>query len=202
MTTERDTGQAAAEERAAARVTDVAVIGGSAAARRRAVAARPEFLGRPEISRLLSRIRGVETKDLSGEPHVTLSMQVPWVEDRGHLNLINPQSAYPDDPNVGFISPQGNNVEGTLELWLRGLEPGANYVAQFRASSYPLISGQPGQWKISSSEGPHVTVQATGINQTIPVLLLDADGPLALVKLTSTGLGGWVFYDAQVHKLE
>lgn len=201
MAAERNEGTEQARGGGAERAT-AAVVGGSAQARRLAQASRPAALERREVGRILSRLGGdLGQKNIVGDVHVTLSMQTPWVADRGYLNLINPQSVFADDPNAGFISPEGGNVEGAVELWLRGLETGASYFVQFRVGSYPKLLNQPGQWKISSSEGPHVFFQATGPGQTIPVVLTEADGPLALVRLTSTGLGGWVFYDVEVSKL-
>jgi hypothetical protein len=184
------------------RLPEPVLVGGSKEARRQAQAQRPAYFSRDEIRRIAEKLGGgITTTDLQGEPHVTLSAQVPWVEDRGYLNLINPQSVFADDPNAGFVTPFDGNVEGKLEVWLRGLEAGASYVLQIRVGSYSLDPDEPGLWEVRSSEGSPVYHASTGPDQTIPVFLLEVDGPLALVTLTSTGLGGWVFYDVQVHRL-
>ena len=180
----------------------VAVIGGSGEARRRAEAARPKLLSAQEISRAVRQLGGsIGTKNHVGGHHVSLSAQVPWVDGRGYLNLINPQSFFSDGPNVGFISPTGGNVEGGIEVWLLGLETGGTYFLQFRVSSYSLDPSQPGLWEVRSSEGPAVLHPSTGPDQVVLAVLDEVSGPLALVKLTSTGLGGWVFFDVDVVSL-
>jgi hypothetical protein len=181
---------------------EVALIGGSAAARQQAEASRPRRYGKREVAKLVATLgRGVVAKSHLGAPHVTLSAQVPWVEGRGYLNLINPQSFFADGPNVGFIAPYDDNVEGKIEVWLLGLEAGGTYFLEIRVGSYPLDPGEPGQWEVRSSEGPAAFLQATGPGQSLPVILHEVSGPMALVTLTSTGLGGWVFYDVEVAEL-
>jgi hypothetical protein len=179
----------------------VAVLGSSKAARQ--FAYRPARLTTAEIGRLLVKTGPPLGKMHLGNHHATLSAQVPWVEDRGYLNLINPQSFFADDPNVGFISPAGTgNVEGKIEVWLLGLEEGASYFLEFGVSSYPSNPNQPGEWELRSSVGAPVYMQASGPGQSIPLVLLEVDGPMQLATLTSQGLGGWVFYDVVISRLE
>jgi hypothetical protein len=188
--------------RKAVRRRPVAVLGSGAVARQ--FADRPARLTKAQIGPLLVQTGPPIAKMHVGNHHATLSAQVPWVEERGYLNLINPQSFFADDPNVGFISPAGNggNVEGAVEVWLLGLEEGASYFLEFVVSSYSSNPSQPGQWKLSSSAGAQSFMQATGPGQNIPLVLLEVDGPMQLAKLTSQGLGGWVFYEVVITRLD
>jgi hypothetical protein len=180
----------------------VAVLGSSKVARQ--FAYRPARLTTAEIGRLLVETGPPIAQMHLSAHHATLSAQVPWVEDRGYLNLVNPQSFFADDPNVGFISPAGGggNVEGVVEVWLLGLETGASYLLEFVVGSYGSNPNQPGQWKLSSSTGAPIYIQATGPGQSLPLVLLDVSGPMQLAKLTSQGLGGWVFYEVVITRLD
>jgi hypothetical protein len=178
----------------------VAVLGRSKAARQ--FAQRPARLTTAQIGRLLVQTGPPLAHMHLGNHHATLSAQVPWVEGRGYLNLINPQSFFADDPNVGFISPvDSGNVEGKIEVWLLGLEEGASYFLEFGVGSYPNTS-QPGQWELRSSVGAPIYMQATGPGQSLPLVLLEVDGPMQLATLTSQGLGGWSFYDVVISRLD
>src|SRR5262245_15875719 len=103
----------------------LAVLGRSETARQ--FAPRSVRLTTAEIGRLVVKAGPPLAKMHLGTHHATLSAQVPWVDGRGYLNLVNPQSFFADDPNVGFIAPMGGNVEGKIEVWLLGLEEGASY---------------------------------------------------------------------------
>jgi hypothetical protein len=180
----------------------IAVLGAGKVARQ--FAYRPARMATAEVGRLLVEAGPPISKMHVGNHHATLSAQVPWVEQRGYLNLVNPQSFFADDPNVGFISPAGSggNVEGVVEVWLLGLEAGASYFLEFVVGSYGSNPSQPGQWKLSSTVGAPIFVQATGPGQSLPLVLLEVDGPMQLAKLTSQGLGGWTFYEVVITLLD
>jgi hypothetical protein len=50
--------------------------------------------------------------------------------------------------------------------------------------------------------GAPIFIQATGPGQSLPLVLLDVSGPMQLAKLTSQGLGGWVFYEVVITRLD
>ena len=139
-----------------------------------------------------------------GNHHATLSAQVPWVEERGYLNLINPQSFFADDPNVGFISPAGSggNVEGAVEVWLLGLEEGASYFLEFVVSSYSSNPESAGAVEAQQQRRRTELHAGHRTRQNIPLVLLEVDGPMQLAKLTSQGLGGWVFFEVVITRLD
>lgn len=187
-----------------ARGAAVAVVGGSPLARRLAQAQRTPRMERREIRRVLARVdRELEELGPVGEPHVTLSARVPWVADRGHVELTAPRSVDPADPNATFYSPEaGGSDDGEVEVWLHGLEPGASYFAQLRVNAIPFLKGPLGQWTVSGSLGPTVTVEAIVPAQTLPVVLHAVAGTQAVIRLRATGVGAWSFYDVEVSKLE
>lgn len=153
---------------------------------------------RQQIATLLGGLGDPYSKFTVGAPHVALSARVTWVENRGYLDIINPRTVHPSDPNVGFLAPPyGGNVDGHLDVWLLGLQVGASYFLQFRVG----IGAPSAVWKIGSSQGPTIQIKTSGGPQhTLPVLLPAVDGTTELVILKVPG-HDWLFYDVEVNLL-
>lgn len=201
MTEARD-GDGARRAEGTDRGVAVAVIGESALARRLARADRTPRMGGREIRRVLARVdRELAELNPVGEPHVTLSARVPWVSERGHVELTTPHLVNPTDPYVAFYSPETHGDSGQVDVWLRGLEPGASYFAQLRVGAVPPLTEQQGLWTVFGSFGPTVSLATVTGGQTLPVVLHAVADTQAVIRLRSTGLASWSFYDVEVSKL-
>ena len=181
---------------------DVALLGGSAQVRRAGEARLPDRLGPAGMRSIIRGLGSPFSRMGIGAPHVILSAQVPWVEDRGYLNAINPRTVWSDSPNMGFIPPPyGGNIEGRLEVWLLGLTVGASYFLEFRLGAAPAHPDQPAHWEFKSSQGAPSTVTASFPNQNVTLLLHQVDGNMELARLSGSGLSNWIFYDVTVTEL-
>lgn len=155
-------------------------------------------LTKQQIAARLKRLGSPYSKFSVGAPHVTLSAQTPWVEDRGYLDIINPRTVHPVNPSMGFLAPPyGGSIDGHVDVWLLGLEVGASYFLQLRVG----IGHATAVWTVSSSQGPTIQIKTTGgPNHTLPVLLPETDSSTELVILKAAGYD-WQFFDVEVSML-
>ncbi|HRI10063.1 MAG TPA: hypothetical protein PKW35_19715 [Nannocystaceae bacterium] len=154
------------------------------------------------LSTVIERLRQRSEIPLSGEAAtasaLTLSPQVPYVAGRGSLNFL-----YSWQVNAGAKCAIFSRLEGDTrpwhefrtELWLQGLEAGANYLVLIRA----MISAGS-KMEISGTGLPGMTVTAGSTSTTIPALI-QSSSPYGGLTIRSLDSAAWRFEEATIARV-
>lgn len=141
-------------------------------------------------------IKGIPRDKDGPATDLTLSAHTTMVDGRGHLDIYHAIAVFPTNPSIEFSALPGDSEEHRkVEIWLDGLRPGANYLAQIRVTGFA-----PGQFVVSSSDANRQYVAASP-GLTIPVLLYQVDSPIALVIVAGQDLSSWTFHDVTISPL-
>lgn len=133
--------------------------------------------------------------------HVQLDMRNPWVQGRGHVNLIRTWHVWCDVPRADWLS--WLDVDGTggiIELWLHDLTPGAEYILDVKVT---------GAWRSGSSAFKVGSSANFWANYPVPssyqaqhlMGVLQPNDAAALVRIEPVDLNSVSFHQAKIRKV-
>ncbi len=129
--------------------------------------------------------------------HVVLSAQVPWVEDRGYLDLLNPRSVFPDGPNIGFV-PEAGQPTGRADAWLHGLEPDSSYLARISVGAPSSVTFDVRAVTLGTGLA-HQDFQISGGFDELFLDFDSGDGGLGLLRIECPD---WSLYEIEILRFE
>lgn len=132
-------------------------------------------------------------------PYLTLSAAKLLDSGKGWIEAVGCRTIFPTNPVIDF---QTTNFNGKISLWLDNLNVGDSFTVQFR-----VVCGLQGEWRISSSETPHIDTPIIPVFQSIDFFIppVDSDSTMMLVELEPTftdDYGFWSFKDVIVNKVD
>jgi hypothetical protein len=141
--------------------------------------------------------RVMRPTDLSGTQFVELTTTVPYVDAKGWLNFIGGWHCF-SEPGGGAHWVGAIGGAGKLEIWLKGVTPGKNYIVAIETGC--IAFGSNPSFEVRSSDASPVWVGALPPFQTL-LLLIEPDMDLSLVTVEPQNLDSWSFYKAAVYEL-
>lgn len=161
-------------------------------------AARVSRLGRDRLIEVL-RDTGLVPKNQHAEltSHVLLSAQIPWVENKGHLHVLNSRAYDSSSPSIDWVPETGQPV-GRLEIWLDGLEAGETYLARLEVGAVGTSSFDVGAVAL----GGGLVSQTFQIDAGFDTLLMQfasGGGGIGLIRIESAE---WSFYEAEISRIQ
>lgn len=166
-------------------------------------------IDRPEVRGALTRVdvaavlksTGFETLDHELDHHVTLTPRIPYVDGRGHLDVLAARSYWGEEGRIDLLPGADPEPNPRVEIWLDGLELDTAYAAVIRVAG---AAGDGARFHVRTSEGTpqDFTVAPFDVEGQLLVVFLPAGRELdmALLRVEAFDTSDWMFYDVTVTK--